>query len=373
MSIYTVSRGDTLYGIARKFGVSVKDIIDINQLVNTNRLMIGQALIIPTKVKPSILVNGYAYPSISDVTLALTLPNLSFISIFSYQVNSDGSIVSINDQRVIKASKDANTFPLLVLTNIGSSGRFDSDLAHSILENEMVQEQLISDLIKVLRDKGYGGVNIDFEYVYPMDKELYNAFLKKVTDRLHEEDFIVLTALAPKVREDQMGTLYEAHDYDFHGGVADYVILMTYEWGYTYGPPMAVAPLNQVERVIQYAVTAIPSKKILMGIPNYGYDFTLPYQQGRPAKSISNTAAINLAVEKGVEIKFDPVAKAPYFYYKDDNGSLHIVWFEDARSIQAKLDLVSKYNLGGVSYWTVMNYFPQGFAVLNNNFEIEKD
>ena len=109
-----------------------------------------------------------------------------------------------------------------------------------------------------------------------------------------------------------------------------------------------------------------------MGIPNYGYDWTIPYREGTAARALSNTAAINLAVSRGAKIEFDTVAKAPYFYYTDDSGDRHVVWFEDARSIQAKLGLVDKYNLGGVTYWTVNSYFPQNWAVLDSMFDVRK-
>jgi spore germination protein len=66
--------------------------------------------------------------------------------------------------------------------------------------------------------------------------------------------------------------LYQGHDYPVHGALVDHVIIMTYDGGYTFGPPMAVAPLNEVVKVLNYAVTAIPREKIFMGIPNYGYD-----------------------------------------------------------------------------------------------------
>ena len=65
------------------------------------------------------------------------------------------------------------------------------------------------------------------------------------------------------------------------GGIADSVLLMTYEWGYTYGPPMAVAPINHVRRVAEYGASVIDPEKIQMGIPNYGYDWPLPFVQGQ--------------------------------------------------------------------------------------------
>ena len=72
LTIYTVNRGDTLYGIARKFGVPVREITTLNGLSNVDRLMVGQSLIIPASIKPGILVNGYAYPTISDITFNFT-------------------------------------------------------------------------------------------------------------------------------------------------------------------------------------------------------------------------------------------------------------------------------------------------------------
>lgn len=80
-------------------------------------------------------------------------------------------------------------------------------------------------------------------------------------------------------------------------------MLMTYEWGYTYGPPMAVAPLNMVRRVVEYAVSAIPVEKISLGIPNYGYEWPLPYVRGTTkAQSISNREAVAGPIDHGVPI-----------------------------------------------------------------------
>ena len=119
-----------------------------------------------------------------------------------------------------------------------------------------------------MREKGYVGLDVDFEYIQPEDSAAYVGFLQNATARLHAEGYFVNTDLAPKTSSRQRGLLYEAHDYGSIGAVSDTVLLMTYEWGYTYGPPLAVAPLDRVREVVEYAVTQIPVRKILMGIPN---------------------------------------------------------------------------------------------------------
>lgn len=371
---HTVAPGQSLYSIARSYGTTVANILNANpSITDPTKIFPGQVIVIPVSNQKlgTIDVNGYAFPNINSTTLERTLPHLTYTSIFSYQVRPDGSLVAIPDNTIIQASRQANVAPMMVITNIKEGGSFDSTLAHTILTNEQVQNTLLENVITTLR-KGYYGLDIDFEYIFPEDKENYNRFLKKVTDRLHPLGYTVTTALAPKTSGDQKGLLYEAHDYPTHGLLADHVILMTYEWGYTYSPAQAVAPINQVEKVLQYAVTVIPSQKILMGIPNYGYDWTLPFVQGSAARSLSHTAAVNLAASVGARIQFDSLAQSPFFNYYDSNRRQHVVWFEDARSIEAKLKLVDKYNLGGVSYWTINSFFPQNWLVLESMYNVRK-
>lgn len=156
------------------------------------------------------------------------------------------------------------------------------------------------------------------------------------------------------------------------GEAADSVLLMTYEWGYTYGPPMAVAPVNQVRRVVEYAVTRIDPAKIDLGIPNYGYDWTLPFVQGSSrATTVSNLEAVRIAVEAGVPIQFDEVAMSPFFQYEKE-GRLHEVWFEDVRSYQAKFALLPEYGLRGMGYWQIMRFFRPNWLLLENTFAIQR-
>ena len=186
-------------------------------------------------------------------------------------------------------------------------------------------------------------------------------------------NLILTVAVAPKYRDSQSGILYEAHDYRAIGEIADRVIIMTYEWGYTYGPPMAVAPINRVEEVVEYALANIDNSKIYLGIPNYGYDWLLPYERGvTRAATIGNEEAIRIAARYGSEIKFDTVSQTPFFKYTDLSGRIHEVWFEDARSIKAKFDLIKKYNLRGGGYWNFMRSFSQSWAYTNSTYIITK-
>lgn len=135
---------------------------------------------------------------------------------------------------------------------------------------------------------------------------------------------------------------------------------------------MAVSPIGPVRRVLQYAKTEMPAEKIMMGQNLYGYDWTLPFQPGTTAKALSAQGAIALAARQNVPIQYDARAQAPFFEYTDDEGRRHQVWFEDARSIQAKFNLVKQMGLRGVSYWKLGLPFPQNWLLIESNFRVRK-
>ena len=143
----------------------------------------------------------------------------------------------------------------MVLTPLDRQGAFNNQLAGKLLEDPQAQQRLIENILANIREKGMLGVDFDFEYVLEKNRDQYTQLVRTAREQLNEAGYLVTAALAPKTSANQKGLLYQGHDYRGMGQAANFVLLMTYEWGYTYGPPMAVAPLDQVRRVIEYGVT----------------------------------------------------------------------------------------------------------------------
>lgn len=374
---YTVQTGDTLFSIAEQSGLSVRELLRLNPVLRGEQAVFaGQTLVLADEGEQTgnILVTGYAYPFVDKGLLQRELPYLSGLIPFTYGIRPNGTLVELNDEALIAAAEQLGVTPVMHLSTLTEGGSFDSALASLVLNDPALQDVMVSDILSTLEQKGYRVLDVDFEFIPPEDAVPYANFIARLHNTLAPFGIPVIVALAPKTSADQPGLLYEGHDYRLLGEAADAVLLMTYEWGYTYGPPMAVAPLPNVRRVVEYALTEIPADKILLGIPNYGYDWTLPYVRGESrATSISNQYAVTLAADNGVDVSYDSQAQAPFFRYRDDAAREHEVWFEDARSIRAKLSLISRYGLLGAGYWNLMRPFPQNWLVLNSTFFLQDD
>ncbi|KMY30215.1 spore gernimation protein [Lysinibacillus xylanilyticus] len=369
---HIVLPGETLSQIATQYGTTVQAIVLENEIPNPNMIYAGTHLIIP-RAKPSIEVVAYSYQESKEAVQSINAIGhlLTYFSPFAYMVKEDGTLQPIKDQEMIDAAVAKNITPMLTLTNF-SSTETGSNLSHVILSSAELREKVINNTLQVMQEKGYKVLNVDFENVLPADRENYNTFLQLAVDRLHPKGYLVSTALAPKTSATQAGTLYEAHDYEAHGRIADFVILMTYEWGYRLGPPQAISPINEMRKVVEYALSVIPANKIFLGFEIYARDWLLPHVKGQEAETFSSQEAINRAIKHGATIQYDRTAQSPYFRYVDEQGKNHEVWFEDARSAQAKFDMTKEYNLRGISYWALGFPFPQNWALLNNDFSIKK-
>ena len=375
-AVHTVQPGETLSDISRRYGIDLRTLYRNNPVLGgTPKIWPGETIVLAYRESPgkTVSVNAYAYPFIGASLLRSTLPFLTYLTPFTYGFTPEGELVAPQDDQLLRAARTVGTLSLLHLSTLTQEGEFSNELAHLLLNNPSLQDKVIAALLETITEKGYAGLDVDFEYVFPEDSGAYAAFLGRVQQALHARGYPLIVALAPKTSTNQRGALYEGHDYAAIGAVADRVFLMTYEWGYTYGPPMAVSPLPNVRQVVEYALTEIPAWKIWLGIPNYGYDWPLPFVQGESrATSISSQQAVAIARRHGASISYDEQAQSPWFRYTDSTGVVHEVWFEDARSIRAKLLLLDEYGLSGAGYWNLMREFPQNWVVLSSLYNIRQ-
>ncbi len=371
---HTVSVGESLLDIARLYGVSVYELWQRNLILNgRSDIYPGQVLTIRTQRSPigSFQTGGYAYPFINQQLLDRTLPFMGGLMPFTYGFRTDGSLIELNDKFLLDSAAFYGTYPVMHLSTLTDNDNFSTELAVALFASEQMQQTLIENVLINMRQKGYRALDIDFEFLGAENAQAYASFVLRCRQTLNPQGYGVMTALAPKTRADQPGLLYAGHDYRALGEAANALLLMTYEWGYTYGPPLAVSPLPQVERVVQYALSEIAPEKLFLGISNYGYDFTLPYIKGQSrANSLSTAQAFALASQSGAEIKYDEQSQAPFFEYTASDGKVHVVWFEDARSISARLALIPKYNLRGALYWNLDRCNNQNLALLEQTVDL---
>ena len=213
--IYTSKSGDTFSSISKKYNINEeklrKDNKSISEPIKENSKI---SIMYESDNKYNIKLNGYTYPTIKDDLLEKTLPYLTYLSIFAYKFDEDGELSTMDEERIIQKARMYNVSPIMVITNVKEKGGFSPRLVHSLLSDNSKIDTFLNDVLKILKDKNYHGVNIDFEYIYEDDKDLYESFMKKAYDFFSSKDYLYLTSFAPKNSDNQKGLLYTSHDYN---------------------------------------------------------------------------------------------------------------------------------------------------------------
>lgn len=417
MQIYIVKSGDSLYSIAKMFKTSLHILMEINGLERPNDLVLGQAILILEpeiihKIQPnetleyisqkyntsinklyrnnpslsarpflipgddlvisytnsptsSILVNGFVYPSISRELLTTTLPYLTYISPFTYSFSADGDLKPLRDDFILRRSMEYNVLPLMTLSPIDDDGKFVSELTEKLLNNNNAQEKLISQILTTIQNKKYSGIILNFEQIPIQSRNLYISLIQNMQKLLNENGYTLYIALDPN-------NMVDANQYyTALGEFSNGIIIMTYGIEITQTSSITISSIQKIEDIIKYITSLIPANKIILGIPNHGYGWrTMQNNNNMPQpRIIGNQEAIQIAISQNAAIMFDEKSQYPYFYYYINNQRFE-VWFQDARSAIAKFNLIKKYNLAGISYWTLMKKSHQTWQALNATFEI---
>ncbi len=373
---YTVRQGDTLSGIAENHGVTLIGLLRNNPFLS-DRIYIypGETLVIRygNKIR-DIATNGYAYPFIDMAVLRKTLPFLTYLTVFNYRAIAGGEItdIGIDDTAVIQTAKAYGVAPIMLLTTLSGRGEANLEVAFSILTDQAIQDRLIENLLNLLETKSYYGLNISFQYINASTLSLYENFLTNITTHLNGAGYPVFVTINPNITFTEDEITFERVDYTRLGQIANAVTILSFDWGYTLGPPIPFSA-NKIREFLDYIVSQIPPEKIFIGMPVIGYDWELPYVEGQSrAHSLSTDAAIRLADELGIAIQYSESSQSPYFFYRDPiTGRDHMVWFKDARSINALLSLITEYGFTGIGIWNIMQFFTQMWLIINSQYEIE--
>lgn len=288
-------------------------------------------------------VNWLTPDANSYQSLRTNWKNIDILAPFWYTVKADGSIETRYGGYQYEVDSFAKNHNIKVMPLINNSQE-----NNMILIDPDTRKKAVNSIVDLVDKYDYDGVNIDFEFIPPWTRNGYTSFIKDLSTKLRKLNKMTTIAVFPKI--DVPIELQGAYDYSALAPLVDRMVIMTYDNHWSDGPAGPIAPINWVEKNIRYALEYLPPGKLMLGVANYGYDWSGGY-----GNSISAKKALQIANQKGVQTGWHDTYQTPYFYYTDENGKKHEVWFESSNSLAFKLDLVNKYNLRGIGIWRLGN------------------
>jgi spore germination protein len=373
---YTVQEGDTLETIASTNHISISELLRNNPFIaDTNYIYPGEVLTISYNRIGRISTHGYTNTFINRQTLRKTLPCLTYLSIFNYRTVENGELIgSTEDGDIIQLAKDYGVIPLMHLSTISVQGENNIELTYEILINDEVQNRLMENVLRTVKDNGYYGVNISAQYITETNQNFFYNYTKKLSERLQQEGLLSVITINPKIDTfNNEVVTYENIDYSSISSLVDSVLLLQYKWSINTSPPSPVISIYNLGIFLDYAITQIEPDKITTGIPTLGYLWELPFDVGYSIiNSLTIESAINLAREVGATIEFDEISQTPYFTFRDLRNIQYIVWFVNAITVNSLVELLLQDGITGTGVWNIMIYFPHLWLVLNSQYEIIK-
>jgi spore germination protein YaaH len=308
-----------------------------------------------------------AYTNLQQFSSSLSAVGLGS----TWSLRSDGTISSegmtSTTQSIIAFSKSRG-LPLYPTVSDFSNdtGSFDAAVSNGILATSASRASAVANLVKLATANGFAGVDVDLEAVQPAGKANFTAFLSSLSSALHVYG-LKLVVSVPAKTSDNGASYLAGYDYAGIGSAVDYVQVMTYDevgpgWSSDAGNgntwPGPESGLDWQRQVLTYALSRLPSTKLLSGLPAYGYDYSTGQQvhwadfqktisahagavRGRDSAAATPWASWGTVKQQADGKDWSSASKQP------------VLWYDDAQSVQAKAALVASLGLAGTSVWAM--------------------
>ena len=275
-----------------------------------------------------------------------------------YHTQADGSVTAEDeDPDLVGAARDHDLNLFATVTNSTSSGSaFSRDLAAAVLASPDRRQRFIDDLVTLVKDMGYDGVDLDWEDLRPADRDRFSALVEDLADALHAEDRFLSIAVMPKTSEPGEWDNQKYADWSRIGKAVDEFKIMTYSYSGPWGDPGPQAPLEWIDRVLTFAERKVPPSKVFMGVPFYGFDW-----HGGSVATVSGHRGASLAQTHDATVSRDASSQEATMTFTD-GGETHTVYFQDEKAVAAKLAALraDHPDIAGISIW-VMGQEASGF------------
>lgn len=262
-------------------------------------------------------------------------------------VAADGSLSGTLAASLLSSDQAARKASYACISNFGVTD-FDPAIAHGAMVSS--RAALLQNIVALAQSANLAGINIDFEGIYPADRDAYTSFVSDLAAQLHAIHSSLILSVPAKTVDSAGDGWTWPYDYAALAQSADFIQVMTYDENIPGRAPGPVAGSDWMLASLRYAVSLVPSSKVLLGLPAYGYDWNIITDAGTQVAWKDMPA---LLASTGATPQWDATTNSAHIDYTAPDGSVHEVWYETAQGIQVKAQFAKTLNLAGVSMWAL--------------------
>ncbi len=212
-----------------------------------------------------------------------------------------------------------------------------------MLASSAPRQNLVRNVVEYAVESRQAGIVVDFEEVPDASQAHFRQFIGALAPALHSAGLKLMIALP--ARDD-------AYDYAFFGKQCDAIVLMNYDQHWLTSPPGPIAAQDWFAENLRQVFEVVPPQKIIVGIANYAYDWTLAAKNERKAAAeFSVQEALLHAEESDADVEFDSNSLNPHYSYYDEHNHVHQVWMLDAVTAYNELRASERLGVQGTALW----------------------